>query len=71
MNIYGYTGTPQELAISIGRQPDDEIANILDLLADEIYKKACKTKHDNLFEVVNHLDRATKLISKAKLEIVK
>lgn len=71
MNIYGYAGTPQELAISIARQSDETISNLLDLLSDEIYKKACKLSEDNLFEVVNCLDKASKLIGKTKLEIVK
>lgn len=71
MTIYGYSGTPEELAISLGRQPEADIGNLLDLLADELYKKACKDNKSNLITVVDHLDLASKLLAKTKLEIIK
>lgn len=65
--IWGYEGTLQELAISIGRMQHKEISKLLELVSDEVYKKAIKLNDGELTTVVCQLDAASKGLNKEKL----
>lgn len=58
--IYAYDGTLQELAIQVGRLPHKDISKLLELISDEVYKKAVKHNSGQFYTVVDQLDAASR-----------